>query len=145
MLQHLHLLRHNSLASCLLILLLRQGSHSTPVNLLDVIWYVLLVQIVFVELWKHFSYVVDHELGQLSIVVFDDEAEELSVIVVHDVSHLLFERKWRQLFPFEFGVVFANMHDVHFILYLKRFIHFIRNNGRIETRLRHVITLAVIL
>ena len=127
MLQYLHLLGHNSL-TCMrgfLVLLLRQGSHSTPIDLLDMVRNVLLMQIIFVKLWEHFPDVVDHELWQLSIVILNDETEELSIIVVHDISNLLFERKWRQLFPFELGIVLTDMHHVHFVLYFECFVHFV--------------------
>ena len=128
MMQNLHLLRNNSftaVAGSFLLLLLRQGPHGATVDLLDVIGNILLVQVVLVELWKHLSHVIDYQLRQLSIVVFNDEAEELAVVVVDDVAHLLLEWKWCQLLPFELCVVFADVHDIHFILDFEGFVHFV--------------------
>ena len=116
----------------------REQSNYATVDLLQVVGDVLLMLVILFELWEHFSDVVDHQLGELSVIVFDDEAEELSVPIVNDVSHLFLERERGKLLPFEFGVVFANMQNIDLILNFECFVHIVSHNCTVQSRLGHV-------
>ena len=94
--------------------------------------------VILFELWEHFSDVVDHQLGELSVIVFDDEAEELSVTIVNDISYFFLEGERGKLLPFEFGVVFANMQNIDLVLYFVCLIHIVGYNCTVQARLGHV-------
>ena len=94
--------------------------------------------VILFELWKHFSDVVNHQLRQLSIIIFNNEAKELSVAIVNDISHFFLKWERRQLLPFKFGVVFAYMQNIDLILNLICLVHIICDDRTIQPRLCHV-------
>ena len=92
----LHALQHFALflLGFFLWWVVREQSDYAAVDLLQVVGDVLLMLVILFELWEHFSDVVDHQLRQLSIIIFNDEAKELSVAIVNDISH--FFLKWER-------------------------------------------------
>jgi hypothetical protein len=52
------------------------------------------MEVVLIELWEHFSYVIYNKLRKLPIVVLDYKAEEFAVVIIHYVTNFLLERKW---------------------------------------------------
>lgn len=69
-----------------------------------------------IELREYLPYIINHKLGQLSVMILYNEAKEFAIFVVNDVSHLLFEREGRQLLKLKFGVVLFYFEDINFIL-----------------------------
>ena len=85
---------------------------------------ILTMFIIFIKLWKYFSYIIHYKLRQFTIVVFNYKAKEFSIVVVYNISNFLFEWKWCQLFPLKLCVIFADFQNVDFVL---NFICFLYN------------------
>ena len=137
----LHLLRHNSLISgSFLLFLFRKTFNVATVNLLHVVWNVLLMQIVLIKLREDFSNIINDQLWQLSIIVFNNEAKEFAIVIVDNIPNFFLKGKRCQLLPFELGIILANMHNIYFILYFECFVHFIWNYCWIQAWLCHIVT-----